>query len=115
MSSTPWTKYAPQPEQSGPWAKYGDKPATTGGTPISDSDSSTIGPSKSSALKSAAADPFKVLDITKPIENYTQEGRKEHPVLSRVGDVTSGLKEFLFGGKSVGKPMGTSAGAADAA
>src|SRR5208282_3200920 len=27
-------------------------------------------------------------ELTKPIENYTQEGRTEHPVLSRIGDVT---------------------------
>jgi hypothetical protein len=83
------------------------------GTPIADK--STIGPDKSSVLKSAAADPYKALDITKPIENYTQEGRKEHPILSRVGDVTSGLKEFAFGGKAAGKPMGSSGGAVDAA
>lgn len=47
---------------------------------------------------------------TSSIENYTQEGRKEHPVLSRVGDVTSGLKELFEGGQAAGKPLGTSSG-----
>lgn len=53
--------------------------------------------------------------LTENIENYTPEGRAEHPVLSRVGDVTRGAKEFLFGGQAAGKPLGTSAGALDEA
>ena len=32
-------------------------------------------------------------------ENYTPEGRAEHPILSRIGDITRGAKEF---GKMVG-------------
>ncbi|MBU6231685.1 hypothetical protein KGP36_03370 [Patescibacteria group bacterium] len=51
-----------------------------------------------------------VLGSTKPIENYTQEGRAEHPILSRVGDVTRGIKELVLGGQEAGKPMGTSSG-----
>jgi hypothetical protein len=50
---------------------------------------------------------------TTGIENYTQKGREEHPVLSRVGDVTRGVKELLYGGKEAGKPMGTSSGVAN--
>ena len=62
---------------------------------------------------SALKDPFKAFDITNPIENYTQQGRAEHPVLSRVGDVTRNAKELLFGGQEAGKPMGTSSGIAN--
>jgi hypothetical protein len=32
--------------------------------------------------------------VTSPIENYTQEGRQEHPILSRVGDVTRAAKDY---------------------
>jgi hypothetical protein len=65
------------------------------------------------ALMSTLKDPFKAGDITTPIESYTQEGRAEHPILSRVGDVTRGAKELMFGGQSAGKPMGTSSGVAN--
>lgn len=41
---------------------------------------------------SAAQD--SVLGATSPIENYTQQGRAEHPILSRIGDVTSRAKEL---------------------
>ena len=48
--------------------------------------------------KRVAKDPFNLPSelgsITKPIENYTQEGRAEHPVLSKVGDVTKKGKEY---------------------
>jgi len=47
--------------------------------------------------------------FTEPIENYTPQGRKEHPVLAQLGDVTRNVKEALEGGKAAGKPMGTSA------
>jgi hypothetical protein len=65
------------------------------------------------ALMSTLKDPFKAGDITTPIESYTQEGRAEHPILSRVGDVTRGAKELMFGGQEAGKPMGTSSGIAN--
>jgi predicted GNAT family acetyltransferase len=96
-------------------------PAT--GTPISDT--STIGPDFSQVPghmehKSAAAaahdrSTFTSLtgdinNATAPIENYTPEGRKEHPILSKIGDVTRGVKELLEGGQAVGKGMGTSSG-----
>src|SRR5271155_3557361 len=48
--------------------------------------------------------------VTTPIENYTPAGRTEHPILSRLGDVTRGVKELLEGGQAAGKPMGTSHG-----
>ena len=48
--------------------------------------------------------------LTEPIENYTPAGRTEHPILSRLGDVTRGVKELLEGGQAAGKPMGTSSG-----
>jgi hypothetical protein len=92
------------------------------------SDSSTIGPGKKASLLSF--DPHKLVvppgagiggspignpfDInTTGIENYTQQGRKEHPVLSRAGDLTAGVKELLFGGQRAGKPIGTTSGVAD--
>ena len=99
-------------------------PAT--GTPISDT--STIGPDFSQVPghmehKSAAAaahdrSTFTSLtgdinNATAPIENYTPEGRKEHPILSKIGDVTRGVKELLEGGQEVGKGMGTSSGVAN--
>ena len=49
--------------------------------------------------------------VTSKIENYTQEGRAEHPIFSRVGDLTRSAKELLTGGQSAGKPLGTSEGA----
>src|SRR4029077_10373389 len=36
--------------------------------------------------------------------------RELHPILARLGDATRAAKEFLSGGQSVGKPMGTSSG-----
>ena len=47
---------------------------------------------------------------TEPIENYTQEGRAEHPIISQLGDITKSLKELLAGGQYAGKPMGTESG-----
>jgi hypothetical protein len=46
--------------------------------------------------------------LTEPIENYTPAGRAEHPILSKLGDVTRNVKEMLEGGQAAGKPMGTS-------
>lgn len=51
-----------------------------------------------SGAKSVAMDPFNlpsaIGSMTSGIENYTQEGRAEHPVLSRVGDVTKAGKDY---------------------
>jgi hypothetical protein len=45
-----------------------------------------------------AMDPFnlpeEVGSLTRPIESYTQEGRAAHPILSRIGDVTRGAKQY---------------------
>jgi hypothetical protein len=117
----PWAKYqkaVPQQAQ-GPWSKYAAPPAATVGTPIADTSSAHAGDAGS------FFDPKKLLagpgggigggpignpfDFSK-IENYTQEGRKDHPILSRVGDVSKGVTELLTGGQSAGKPMGTSSG-----
>lgn len=72
--------------------------------------SATIGPSKPSVVtdpeNKAASSGFMAPDI----EHYTQEGRQEHPVLSRVGDLISASRELLAGGQETGKPMGTSSG-----
>ena len=64
----------------------------------------TIGPQKSlyERMKVSAGrvlkDPFNLPEelsgITSGIENYTQTGRAEHPVLSRLGDVAKGAKDF---------------------
>jgi len=94
-------------------------------------DPSTIGPATQSdpttmhrlapGQSAPASDPLsfhpidKLNQLTEPIENYTQEGRAAHPILSRIGDVTRGAKELLEGGEAAGKPMGTSAGVADEA
>ena len=48
--------------------------------------------------------------ITEGIEAYNQQGRAEHPVLSRLGDVTREVKELLEGGQAAGKPLGTTSG-----
>ena len=45
--------------------------------------------------------------VTSAIENYTQEGRAEHPVLARVGDVTRNMKDLLTGGQT---PLGMKSG-----
>lgn len=96
---------------------------SSAGTPITSS--ATIGPKKSEPFISF--DASKMIPGLKPgiggspignpisinpsaIENYTQEGRKEHPVLSRVGDVTRGVKELLTGGQSAGIPLGSKSG-----
>jgi predicted GNAT family acetyltransferase len=47
---------------------------------------------------------------TEPIENYTQAGRAEHPIVAQLGDITKSLKELLMGGQYAGKPMGTESG-----
>lgn len=39
----------------------------------------------------------------------------DHPALAAIGHKMDALQEFLFGGQSVGKPMGTSGGVADLA
>lgn len=113
MSHTGWV---PDEEQSG-W-----KPDAPAAGP-----KSTIGPpqpeatpppvsgtwdtiKRYSGLEGASDAIGKAIHSTDPIENYTQEGRVEHPILSRVGDVTSGVKELMLGGQTAGKPMGTSSG-----
>ena len=69
------------------------------------------------SVKSVAMDPFNLPrelgSMTSGIENYTQEGRAEHPILSRVGDITKGTKDFASllatgvaatGGAGIGGP-----------
>jgi hypothetical protein len=115
----PWTKYQAQPKQDaqGPWTKYAAP--TPASSPIADKSSISQGD------KGSFFDPKKLIagpeggiggspignpfDFSK-VENYTEEGRKEHPILSRVGDVSRGIKEELYGGKEAGKPMGTTSG-----
>lgn len=63
-----------------------------------------------SGLEGIGAGMDAALQSTVPIEGYTPQGRAEHPVLSRVGDVTKGLKELFFGGQAAGMPMGTKEG-----
>lgn len=43
--------------------------------------------------------------LTSKIENYTQQGRAEHPVLSRIGDLTRQAKELLVGGTTTEGPQ----------
>lgn len=67
--------------------------------------------------KSVLMDPFNLPrelgSVTSGIENYTQEGRAEHPILSRLGDFTKGTKDFASllatgvaatGGAGIGGP-----------
>lgn len=76
-------------------------------------------------VKNVAMDPFKLPEevgsATEPIENYTQEGRAEHPILSKVGDITKSMKEFArvveeavkaTGGGGLGAPEAIGEGAA---
>jgi hypothetical protein len=88
----PWAKYQATTQAQGPWTKYATPAAPTGGTPITDTSKLTrdINPAG--------------------IENYTPQGRAEHPNLAAAGDVGRNLRELLFGGQSAGKPMGTSSG-----
>jgi hypothetical protein len=48
--------------------------------------------------------------VRQDIDSYTPEGRREHPILSRIGDVMDNAKEILLGGQSAGKPEGTRSG-----
>jgi hypothetical protein len=50
------------------------------------------------------------LDALQKVQDLTQSGRSEHPVLAQMGDLARGTKELLFGGKSAGKPLGTDTG-----
>ena len=43
--------------------------------------------------------------LTSHIENYTQQGRALHPVLSRLGDATRAAKELLVGGTTPKGPQ----------
>ena len=52
-------------------------------------------------------------DLTEPIENYTQEGRKEHPVLSRVGDVTRKIGNVAQAIPAFGTPVNRAPGGVD--
>jgi hypothetical protein len=47
------------------------------------------------AGREIAAGPGVAPERVSPIENYTQEGRKAHPVLSRIGDATRNAREML--------------------
>jgi heterodisulfide reductase subunit C len=93
------------------------------GAPIKDA--STIGPAAPSKVVSfnpadliaspeggiggsPIGNPFHV--DTRSLENMTQVEKAEHPILAKVGDLTAGIKELLYGGKEAGKPMGTSSG-----
>jgi hypothetical protein len=81
------------------------------GTPIDTKAQGTISAQPSTyekikaGAKSVAMDPFSapfnpfklpeaVGSLTTGIENYTQEGRKEHPILSKVGDATKAGKDY---------------------
>lgn len=52
-------------------------------------DQGTIGPKPSWSPGREVSDPLET------IENYTQEGRKAHPILSRIGDATRNAKDML--------------------
>jgi len=98
------------------------------GTPIDTKAQGTISAQPSmfeklkSGVKSVAMDPFKLPEavgsITSGIENYTPEGRKEHPVLSRIGDATKAGKDYtrlvadtlsLTGGEGIAGEAGAAA------
>lgn len=68
-------------------------------------------PSLTTAVAYPAARVVQALsDIESNMENYTEEGRAEHPILARVGDVARNARELLLGGQEAGKPLGTSSG-----
>src|ERR1700729_1223262 len=85
------------------WDEKGNPVSSTPSFP----NSSMRADTDTSNVRSAILDPYKIPNLTNSIENYTQEGRAEHPVWSRIGDVTRGAKELLYGGQEAGKPMGT--------
>jgi hypothetical protein len=125
----PWTKYQSAAPQHGPWEKFAQadtpKPsqAQPVATPIDKASQGTISAQPSlydrikSSAKAVAMDPFKLPEaigsMTSGIENYTPEGRAEHPVLSKVGDITKSGKDYArllasavsaTGGAGIGGP-----------
>lgn len=133
MSQTGWTPVDESASSASGWQPVDEQPKSQ---PITDTSTASpltgirsgsnatasVGPSKQPSLVSFDMSnmvspmmlgglPGSPIDVnTTGIENYTQEGRQEHPILSRVGDMTRGAKELLFGGQDAGKPMGTSSG-----
>jgi hypothetical protein len=115
-SATPAPSAATKPAD--PWAVVSVSP--TPGTPITDNSTISAAPKTTAAsvlhnVSQIPVDPVgsvaHALDsVTSEIENYTQQGREEHPILSRIGDVTRHAKEMLTGGQSAGESMGTSSG-----
>lgn len=49
-------------------------------------------------------------DKLKDIATMTQEGRQQHPIQAKIGDLVNNIEELLLGGQAAGKPMGTSSG-----
>ena len=111
----------PPAQQAGPtYLDEQGNPMAAGGAPITNNATIGAAPKTSignviSRVADISTNPVKAIgdaldDVTSKIENYTQEGRAEHPALARIGDLTRGAKELLTGGQSAGKPLGTSQG-----
>src|SRR5437879_9042548 len=79
-------KYKTKPE--GEDASFLDKYRADGTKPIADQ--GTMGPQR--VWKPGEDQPMPLFER---IENYTPEGRKAHPILSRIGDATRNAKEML--------------------
>ncbi len=63
----------------------------------------TNDPFQRAGLKIAAPFARKVMDAVdklREIENFTQEGKQEHPVQAHVGDIANRLEGFLFGNEN---------------
>src|SRR6266568_5699146 len=94
-----WQDYTPPKKEEEGWQDYAPPAA---GKPIGDQGS--IRPGGMFAPWS----PGHEFSPLAKIENYTQEGRKEHPILSRIGDATRNAKEML---RVVGPEIALLAGA----
>lgn len=75
-------------------------------------------PSQDPMVRSAVLGPNYMQDAADAWNSVREEMRNhqgDHPVLGSIADKMDALQEMLFGGQSVGKPMGTKGGVADEA
>jgi hypothetical protein len=49
-------------------------------------------------------------EVLEKATSLTPQGRAEHPIMAKVGELADNIQELLTGGQSAGKPMGTTSG-----
>jgi hypothetical protein len=125
MPEDKWAKYAATPAAPAAedkWSKFAATPGAVTpepeGTKTDLSKAGTISaqPSFVDRMKTAMGNfamnpmqgPPSGMSALSGIENYTPEGRAEHPILSRVGDVTKGAKDY---GRLLATTIGVTGGA----